>query len=100
MKKSTAKKFWILAVCVLAFVPSIAMAATGSQSAVDTINNLKDLMLNVLSAIGVIAIIWGIVQMALGFHSQDGTQKVHGVMAIAGGAIIAAIGPVLTALGF
>ena len=91
------KKFWTLAAMGICSMPGMALAAT---DAVSTINNLKNLMLNVLSAAGVVAVIWGIVQVAMGFKSQDGSQKTQGVLFLAGGALLAGIGPVLTALGF
>ena len=96
--KNIGKQYWTaVAGALVLLMPGMALAA---PDAVTTINNLKNLMLNLLSAVGVILVIWGIVQTAMGFKSQDGTQKAQGVLFLAGGALIAGVGPILTALGF
>lgn len=97
MKRNFKKIYWTMAAGVIGLLPTTTLAA---PDAVTTVNKLKDLMLSILSAAGVIMVIWGIVQVAMGFKSQDGTQKSHGILFLAGGALIAGIGPVLTALGF
>lgn len=97
MKRNFKKIYWTMAAVIMSLMPTTALAA---PDAVETIDNLKGIMLDILSAAGVIMLIWGIVQVAMGFKSQDGTQKTQGVLFLAGGAVIAGIGPILTALGF
>lgn len=97
MKRNLKKIYWTVATLVIGLLPTTALAAPDALTAID---NLKNLMLSILSGAGVIMVIWGIVQVAMGFKSQDGTQKSHGILFLAGGALIASIGPVLTALGF
>lgn len=97
MKKNIKKLYWTIAAMVMSFVPATAFAE--GTDAVGIINNLKTFMLSLLSAVGVIIVIWGIVQVAMGFKSQDGTQKTQGVLFLAGGAIMASIGVVLNLLG-
>lgn len=95
--KKLKKLYWTGSAIILGMAPYTAFAA---PDAVSVINNLKDFMLTILSTVGVILVIWGIVQVAMGFKSQDGTQKTHGVLFLAGGAIIASVGMVLNLLGF
>ncbi len=97
MKRNLKKIYWTMAAVVMGLLPTTALAAPDAVTAID---NLKNLMLSILSGVGVILVIWGVVQVAMGFKSQDGTQKAHGVMFLAGGALIAGVGAVLTALGF
>lgn len=53
------------------------------------INNLKDFMFQIISAIGVILLLWGIVQVGMAIKSHDPSQRANGFMTLAGGVIIA-----------
>ena len=53
------------------------------------INNLKDFMFQIISAIGVILLLWGIVQVGMAIKSHDPSQRANGFMTLAGGIIIA-----------
>ena len=99
MKKNFKRMYWTIATVAMGLLPTSAFAEGETTGAVDVLGNLKTFMLSLLSAAGVIVVIWGIVQVAMGFKSQDGTQKTQGILFLAGGAIMASIGAVLTLLG-
>lgn len=97
MKRNLKKIYGTMAAGAIGLLPTTALAGPDALTAID---NLKNLMLSIISAAGVILVIWGIVQVAMGFKSQDGTQKAHGVLFLVGGLLIASVGTVLTVLGF
>lgn len=53
------------------------------------INNLKNFMYQIISAIGAILLLWGIVQVGMAIKSHDPSQRANGFMTLAGGVIIA-----------
>ena len=53
------------------------------------INNLKDFMFQIISSIGVILLLWGIVQVGMAIKSHEPSQRANGFMTLAGGIIIA-----------
>lgn len=53
------------------------------------INNLKNFMFQIISAIGIILLLWGIVQIGMAIKSHDPSQRANGFMTLAGGVIIA-----------
>lgn len=53
------------------------------------INNLKEFMFQIISSIGVILLLWGIVQVGMAIKSHDPSQRANGFMTLAGGIIIA-----------
>ena len=98
MERNLKRIYWTIAAGVISLLPTTALAA---PDAVQTVNNLKDFMISILSAVGVILVIWGIVQVAMGFQVTGWhTKGARRFVFLAGGALIAGIGPVLTALGF
>ena len=53
------------------------------------INNLKNFMFQIISAICIILLLWGIVQIGMAIKSHDPSQRANGFMTLAGGVIIA-----------
>lgn len=53
------------------------------------INNLKNFMFQIISAIGIILLLWGIVQVGMAIKSHDPSQRANGFLTLAGGIIIA-----------
>ena len=53
------------------------------------IDNLKNFMYQIISAIGAILLLWGIVQVGMAIKSHDPSQRANGFMSLAGGVIIA-----------
>lgn len=72
---------------VLLMIKNISFGATNDPLAV--INNLKNFMYQIIGAIGVILLLWGIVQIGMAIKSHDPSQRANGFMTLAGGVIIA-----------
>ena len=77
----------ILIALVLVLGNNTVFAATNDPLAV--INNLKDFMYQIIGAIGIILLLWGIVQVGMAIKSHDPSQRANGFMTLAGGVIIA-----------
>lgn len=77
----------IIITFVLLMIKNISFGATNDPLAV--INNLKNFMYQIIGAIGVILLLWGIVQIGMAIKSHDPSQRANGFMTLAGGVIIA-----------
>ena len=79
-----------------------AFAAVDVQQGMDPIeamNNLVSFILSIVTVIGVIALIWGAVQLALALKSQDASQRTSAILFLAGGAIMVGVQVVLRTIG-
>ena len=74
-------------------VMAITMTAlTGTVFAADplaTINSLSDFIFSAIKAIGLILLVFGIVQIGLSLKSHDASQRANGFLTFFGGVIIA-----------
>ena len=77
----------VLMICVLLF-STIALAAEGSTDPIGAMNNLVDLLYGVTRIVGVVMILWGIVQLGISMSNHDPSQRVIAFMIITGGIII------------
>lgn len=77
----------IIITFILLMIKNISFGATNDPLAV--INNLKNFMYQIIGAIGVILLLWGIVQIGMAIKSHDPSQRANGFMTLAGGVIIA-----------
>ena len=57
--------------------------------ATDAILSFTDIIVGIVTAIGVILSIWGVVQVGMSIPAHDTTQRASGFLALAGGIIIA-----------
>lgn len=79
-------------ILMLATASGIVLADTGDSSSVTgPLDRLTDLLYDVVAGIGVIALIFGILQLALAFKSHDPQQKTAAAIGIVGGIILIAI---------
>ena len=65
----------------------------------EAMNNLVEFILSIVTVVGVIALIWGGVQLALALKSQAPSQRTNAILFLAGGAIMVGIRFVLQAIG-
>lgn len=96
------KKFWSAAAIILAFTPRAARAEVSVAQGMDPLtamSNLTTFILNIVTGVGVIALIWGGVQLALALKSQDASQRTNAILFLAGGIIMVGIRFVLQAIG-
>lgn len=101
-KKRIRKMFVVATVMMAAFsFTSTAFASSGQQGMdpIQAMTNLTTFILNIVTAIGVITLIWGGVQLALALKSQDASQRTSAILFLAGGAIMVGIKFVLQAIG-
>ena len=78
-------------VIIIAFVLLVGNNTVfgATNEPLQVINNLKDFMFQIISSIGVILLLWGIVQVGMAIKSHDPSQRANGFMTLAGGIIIA-----------
>jgi hypothetical protein len=98
------KRYWFAAVLLLFLsLHLVAYAATVDvQQGMDplqALGNLTSFILTIVTGIGVIALIWGGVQLALALKSQDASQRTNAILFLAGGMIMVGIRFVLQAIG-
>jgi len=82
----------------------LCMASAGNVLATDTsaatapLDRLTDILFSIVSGLGVIALIFGVVQLALSFKGHDPQQKMQAAIAIAGGILLIAIKPIVSTI--
>ena len=79
----------------LCTVPAMA-AGTDPLSIV---NSLSDFIFNIIKAIGVIILGWGVVQVGMSIQSHDASQRTQGFLCLFGGLMIAFAKEILTTIG-
>jgi len=84
-----------LTLCIALTCP--AQAAGGDPLTI--INNLSDFIFNIIKAVGVIVLGWGIVQVGMSIQSHDASQRTQGFLCLFGGLMIAFAKEILTSIG-
>ena len=87
MKKTKRILVFVLAACILLF-GTVALAAEGDANAIGAMNNLVDLLYGVTRVIGVVMVLWGIVQLGISLAQHDPSQRITAFMFIVGGILI------------
>ena len=77
----------VIIALALTLVSNTVFGATDDP--LQVINNLKEFMFQIISAIGIILLLWGVVQIGMAIKSHDPSQRANGFMTLAGGVIIA-----------
>ena len=86
--------------CAALACPAMAAPTTGATGDPLTIvNNLSDFIFNIIKAVGVIVLGWGIVQVGMSVQSHDASQRTQGFLCLFGGLMIAFAKEILTAIG-
>lgn len=89
-----------LVLCMALACPALAAPTGGTGSDPLTIvNNLSDFIFNIIKAVGVIVLGWGIVQVGMSVQSHDASQRTQGFLCLFGGLMIAFAKEILTAIG-
>lgn len=95
--KTILKSIFCVAFCLMLIAcGTLAVFASNSNEAVQSVNRLRDLMFTIVQAIGVIILLWGIVQVGMAIKSHDPSQRAQGFLVIAGGLIIVFSKSILT----
>ena len=100
--KANRKKYVLFSIMVMAVIllalPLTAYASQGVDP-VNAIGELTGFILDLVTGIGAIAVIWGAVQLSIALKQQDGSQKTSAILFITGGLILVGVRIVLTTLG-
>lgn len=83
--------------CLLPVLTVVAFAA--GEDPLAPITAFKDLMVGVVQIIGVIAALYGIVQIGLSLQSHDPSQRTQGVLVLFGGILLALAPTILGYIG-
>jgi hypothetical protein len=91
--KNTKRAFvlFVGAMAMLSMASAGAVCATDASSATAPLDRLTDILFSVVASIGIIALIFGIVQLALAFKGHDPQQKMQAVLSIVGGILLISI---------
>lgn len=68
---------------------SCSFVLASDNPAAEAISNFTEIIVGIVTAIGVILAIWGVVQVGLSVPSHDTSQRASGFLALAGGIIVA-----------
>lgn len=85
--KKSKKILTIISLTILSLQPYLVVYA--AEDPLSVINNLSDFIFSITRAVGIIIIVYGVVQIGLSFQSHDPSQKSGGVLAVVGGILIA-----------
>ncbi len=102
MRKMNKRKYWAAGAAAVTMGTGRIALAVDVQQGMDPLqamNNLTSFILNIVSGIGVIGIIFGFVQLGLSFKSNDASQRTQSIMFLAGGAVLFGVKYVLQAIG-
>lgn len=88
-KKKILKTSEKVGTTALLLIANSGVVFGATDDPLSVINNLKNFMFQIISAIGVILLLWGIVQVGMAIKSHDPSQRANGFMTLAGGIIIA-----------
>ena len=87
-----AKRLYALAACFLLAVTALAVPALAADDPLAVVQKLSDL----IRAVGLILLGYGILQVGLSFQSHDPSQRSNGILTIAGGIVITFTKEILT----
>lgn len=87
-KKILLKAFAFLAT-LLVCIFMVSLVANAAVDPINSINDFKTIIGQVVESIGVIAAIVGVLIFGTGFMSHDASQKVNGVTVVAAGLLVA-----------
>lgn len=77
---------------------TVPVMAAGSDP-LTIVSGLSDFIFNIIKAIGVIILGWGIVQVGMSIQSHDASQRTQGFLCLFGGLMIAFAKEILTTIG-
>lgn len=91
------KALFVSAAAATLAVPSVAFATQAQIAQVTKpIDNLYNLLLALIIAIGGIVTLWGVFELGMAFWHQDSTGKIQAIPKIAGGGIMVVAGVVVS----
>ena len=75
-------------VAILSFALNMITPVYAADDPISVINNLSNFIFSLTRAVGVIILIFGVVQIGMSYQSHDPSQRTNGVFTLVGGVII------------
>lgn len=88
--------FALLTVIVLTLTPTIAYAA---GDPVTVVNNMNDYIFTFVRSLGILAALFGLLQVGLSISNHDASQRMQGFLIIAGALLIIFAKEILVLIG-
>lgn len=88
--------FVLIAVTVIAMGTTITAYANGAS---DAVQNLADYIFDIAKVVGVIMAFFGLLQVGISISQHDASQRMTGILLVAGGAIIFFAQDILSIMG-
>lgn len=89
-------RVYCTAVMAGALIGCCAMPAMAAGDPLTVVNNLSEFIFDLIRAVGMILLGWGIVQVGLSLQSHDPSQRSNGFLTLAGGIVITFSKEILT----
>ncbi len=83
--------------CMVILMAMPAMAAGDEVTKI--LGNLINILFSIITLVGVIALIWGFVQLVLAINGHDPSQRIQSFLTLAGGLLLVFIKSILVAIG-
>ncbi len=93
------RRYFTGALTVLALSLCTVPAMAAGTNPLSIVNSLSDFIFNIIKAIGVIILGWGVVQVGMSIQSHDASQRTQGFLCLFGGLMIAFAKEILTTIG-
>ena len=87
-KKKIINKNIVIKCIIASLFVAQASHVFGANDPLAVINNLSTFIFSIVRAIGMILMLWGIVQIGMALKSHDPSQRASGFMTLAGAVII------------
>lgn len=100
-RKIKKKVVWIatLVMTGVLFLPQMAFAANEDFDPIQGMSRLTELVLMLITGVGIFFLAFGVINLALSFQSHDESQKSRGIMGIVGGLIAVGLRVLLEFIG-
>lgn len=82
------KRLMLILIMIVSLFVAQASHVFGANDPLVVINNLSTFIFSIVRAIGMILMLWGIVQIGMALKSHDPSQRASGFMTLAGAVII------------
>ena len=93
------RRYWTAAAMAVVFLMTATPALAAGGDPLSIVNNLSDFIFSIITALGVIILGWGIVQVGMSIQSHDASQRTQGFLCLFGGLLIAFAKEILTSIG-
>lgn len=92
------RKVSTILICIATFLSITTPTVYAATDPLSVINNLSNFIFDIITAVGGIMVVFGIVQFGLAMKSHDPSQKANSVFTIVGGLIIAGAETILNVI--